>query len=349
MTFRDLAAALARASDLRLHLARPWALVLLAAIPLAVAALCLEHRRAPRLSHPRAATLRRTAPGWVARLWWLPRGLSLVALALLSVALARPRSLEREALPTSVEGIDIVIAFDLSTSMRAADFQPEDRIHVAREVLKDFIGRRRTDRIGLVVFALDAYTACPLTLDHALLTGLVDGLRAGAIEDGTAIGNAVATAVNRLRESDARSKAVVLITDGDNNAGQISPLEAARLARALGIRVFPILVGKGGLVPYPVGTDLFGQPVYQPREYPVNPELLMSIARATGGTYASATDRSSLEHGLEEVLDKMEKTRLVEMGGTSRERELFGELLRPAFWLAAIGMALAATRWRSFP
>jgi len=135
VTFRDLSEVLARTSDLRLHLARPWALVLLAAIPLALVALRLAHRRAPRLNHPRVATLRRTAPGWVARLWWLPRGLSLVALALVSVALARPRSLEREALPTSVEGIDIVIAFDLSTSMRAADFQPEDRIHVAREVL----------------------------------------------------------------------------------------------------------------------------------------------------------------------------------------------------------------------
>jgi len=349
VTASDAAAALGRALDLPVHLSRPWALVLLAAVPLAWAALLLEHRRAPRLSHPRAATLRRVAPGWIARWWWLPQGLVVAALALLSLALARPRSLEREALPTSVLGIDIVIAFDLSTSMRAADFQPEDRIHVAREVLKDFIGRRRTDRIGLVVFALDAYTACPLTLDHALLRGLVDGLRAGAIEDGTAIGNALATAVNRLRDSDAQSKTVVLITDGDNNAGQVSPLEAARLAQALGIRVFPILVGKGGLVPYPVGTDLFGRPVYQPREYPVNPELLKTIARITGGTYASATDRSTLEHGLEDVLDRMEKTRLVEVGASSRERELFEELLRPAFWLAALGMAFAATRWRSFP
>jgi Ca-activated chloride channel family protein len=329
-------------------LLRPWALLLLAAVPLAVAALLLERRRAPRLRHPRTAALARTGRGWAARLWWLPQACAIAALGILAVALARPRTQERETERTSVEGIDIVIAFDLSTSMRAADFQPQDRITVAREVLKDFIGRRATDRIGLVVFAGDAYTQCPLTLDHGILRTLVDGLRAGSIEDGTAIGNALATAVNRLRDSEARSRAVVLLTDGDNNAGQISPLEAAGLARALRIPVFPILVGKGGLVPYPVG-ELLGRTIYQPRDFPVNPELLQEIARVTGGAYANATDRATLEHGLQEVLDRMEKTRLVEAGGTSRQRELFPGLLRSAFALAALGLLLSATRWRAFP
>ena len=335
--------------DLPFHLARPWALLLLAAVPLAAAALLLERRRVPRLRHPRAAALARGGRGLVARVWWLPQALVIGALGLLVLALARPRSVEREAESTVVEGIDIVIAFDLSTSMLAADFQPQDRNTVAREVLKDFIGRRRTDRIGLVVFARDAYTQCPLTLDHGILASLVDGLRPGAIDDGTAIGNALATAINRLRESDARSKAVVLLTDGANNAGQIAPLEAARLAHAFGIRVFPILVGKGGLVPVPVGRDIFGQPIYGQAEFPVDPDLLREIARTTGGAYANATDRATLEHGLQDVLDRMEKTRLVEPGGASRERELFGELLRPAFWLAMAGLALAATRWRAFP
>jgi Ca-activated chloride channel family protein len=335
-------------TDLPVHLARPFALLLLAAVPLALAALWLERRRAPRLRHPRAASLARAGSGLAGRVWWLPQALAVAALALTAVALARPRSLVREAEATSVEGIDIVIAFDLSTSMRAADLEPKDRVTAAREVLKEFIGRRKNDRIGLVVFAGDAFTECPLTLDHAMLRGLVDGLRVGAVDDGTAIGNAIATAVNRLRESDARSKAVVLLTDGDNNAGQISPLEAAQAARAFGVRVFPILVGKGGLVPYPVG-DLLGRTIYERREFPVNPDLLREIARITGGAYASATDRPSLEHGLQEVLDRMEKTRLFEAGGTSRERELFQSLLRPAFWLAAVGFLLAATRWRSFP
>jgi Ca-activated chloride channel family protein len=332
--------------DPNIHLVRPWALVLLLAIPLGAAALWWERRRAPRLRHPRAALLARADRGWAASLWWLPQALLLAAVAFLAVALARPRSLQRLADTTAVEGIDIVIALDLSTSMRAADFQPRDRIHVAREVLKDFVGRRKNDRIGLVVFAAEAYTRCPLTLDHAILRGLVDGLKPGTIEDGTAIGNALATAVNRLRESEARSKALVLITDGDNNAGQISPLEGAQLARAFGVRVFPILVGKGGVVPYP-DDSFFG--VLRPREFPVHPELLQQIARVTGGTYANATDRPSLEHGLQDVLDRMEKTRLVEAGGTSRERELFPDLLGPAFWLAALALALAATRWRSFP
>jgi Ca-activated chloride channel family protein len=329
-----------------LQLARPWALVLLLAVPLGLAALWLERHRAPRLRHPRAALLARAERGWAARLWWLPQALVLAALALVAVALARPRTLERRAAATAVEGIDIVIALDLSFSMRAADFQPHDRIHVAREVLEEFVGRRKNDRIGLVVFAGEAYTRCPLTLDHDVLRGLVKGLQPGDIQDGTAIGNALAMAVNRLRESSARSRALVLITDGDNNAGQISPLEGAQLARAFGIRVFPILVGKGGLVPYP-DDDLFGG--MSLREFPVQPELLRRIARITGGSYATATDRASLEHGLQDVLDRMEKTRLVEAGGASRERERFPELVGPAFWLAALALLLGATRWRAFP
>jgi Ca-activated chloride channel family protein len=332
-----------------LHLARPWALLLLLAIPLAVAALLLEHRRAPRLRFPRASLLAASGRGLVARLWFLPQALLLLALALAAVALARPQTRERTPQETAVEGIDIVIALDLSTSMKAADFEPQNRLHVAKEVLKGFIGRRPTDRIGVVVFAGDAYTQSPLTLDHGMLRTLVDRLRFGVIEDGTAIGNALATAVNRLRDSDAKSKVVILLTDGDNNAGQIPPREAARIAATFGIRVFPILVGKGGIVPYPVGADLFGKPIYEHREFPVNPALLQSLAEATGGTYAVATDRATLEGGLQAVLDRMEKTRLVEAGGTSRVEELFPRLLAPAFWLAACALLLGATRWRTFP
>ncbi|MGC4000583.1 MAG: VWA domain-containing protein [Anaeromyxobacter sp.] len=330
-------------------LARPWALLLLLAVPLALWALRRERRRAPALRHPRAAALARAGRGWAARLWWLPQALIVAALALLAVALARPQGRERQAEAASVEGIDIVICLDLSTSMAAADFRPQNRLHVAKEVLKDFVGRRGSDRIGLVVFAGDAYTQAPLTLDHAILRQLVDGLRFGLIEDGTAIGNALATAVNRLRDSDARSKAVVLLTDGDNNAGQVSPSAAAEMAHALGIRVFPILVGKGGVVPYPVGRDLFGKELYEDREFPVNPDLLKEIARTTGGAYTNATDRATLEGGLQDVLDRMEKSRLFEAGGARRVRERFPDLLLPAFWLAAAGLVLGATRWRSFP
>lgn len=332
-----------------LHLARPWALLLLAAVPLALLALSLERRRAPRLRHPRAAILAAGGPGLVARLWWAPQALLLAALALAALALSRPQAREREPERQVVEGIDIVIALDLSTSMRAADFKPQDRITVAKEVLKDFIGRRTSDRIGLVVFAGDAYTQAPLTLDYGILRSLVDQLRIGVIEDGTAIGNALGTAVNRLRESDAKSKVVILITDGDSNAGQISPREAAAIAKTMGVRVFPILVGKGGVVPYPVGVDLFGQPIYQPMPFAVNPELLQEIATITGGAYANAGDKQELEQGLQAVLDRMERTRIFEASASSRVVELFPRLLAPAFWLAALGLLLGLTRWRSFP
>ena len=332
-----------------LQLARPWALLLLAFLPLAVLALALELRRAPRLRHPRALALAAAGRGLVARTWWLPQALVVAALALSVLALARPQSRQREPERRSVEGIDIVIALDLSTSMRAADFKPVDRITVAKEVLKDFIGRRTSDRIGLVVFAGDAYTQAPLTLDYQILRSLVDRLQIGVIEDGTAIGNALATAVNRLRESDAKSKVVILITDGDSNAGQISPREAAAIARTLGIRVFPILVGTGGVVPYPVGVDLFGQPVYQPMPFAVNPALLREIAQITGGTSATAGDKAELERGLQAVLDRMEKTRIFESTASSRVVEAFPRLLEPAFWLAALGLLLGLTRWRSFP
>jgi len=332
-----------------LHLAEPWALLLLLAVPLAVLALALGRRRAPRLRHPRAAAIAAAARGPVARLWWLPQALLVAALALTAAALARPQSREREAEKISVEGIDIVIALDMSTSMLAADFSPQDRITVAKQVLTDFIGRRKSDRIGLVVFAGDAYTQSPLTLDYGILRDLVGRLKIGVIEDGTAIGNAIATAVNRLRESDARSKVVILITDGDNNAGQVSPREAAGMAKALGIRIFPILVGKGGEVPYPVGKDLFGRTVYQPMPFPVNPKLLEELAAITGGHQATATDKAELERGLQDVLDRMEKSRIFETSATSRVAELFPALLRPAFALAALGLLLGLTRWRTFP
>jgi Ca-activated chloride channel homolog len=336
-------------TDAALHLARPWALLLLAAVPLALVALALERRRAPRLRHPRAAALARAGRGLVARIWWAPQALLVTSIALVAVALARPQARERRPLPTAVEGIDIVVALDLSTSMRAADFQPRDRLHVAKEVLKDFVGRRPDDRIGLVVFAGDAYTQCPLTLDHGVLRALVDRLGFGGIDDGTAIGNALATAVNRLRESDAKSRAIVLVTDGENNAGQISPLEAAEMARTLGIRVFPILVGKGGVVPFPVGEDVFGRTIHAPREFRVNPALLRDIARVTGGAFATATDRESLESGMQAVLDRLEKSRLFEAGGERRAVELFPRLLEPALWLGLLALTLAATRWRAFP
>ena len=332
-----------------LQWARPWALLLLLALPLVALALRLDRRRAPRLLHPRAGTIAAGPRGWVARLWWLPQALLLAGLALTAVGLARPQADRRTPERRSVEGIDIVIALDLSSSMDAADFRPQNRINVAKEVLTDFIAGRTNDRLGLVVFSGQAYTQSPLTLDYGVLKEVVRQLRTHVLEDGTAIGDALSTALNRLRDSDAKSRVVVIITDGDNNAGKISPLDAAAMAKALHIPVFTILVGKGGKVPFPAGTDVFGRPAYVETEIPTNPELLQQISTTTGGEYYRATDRTSLERGLQKVLDAMERSKLMEGGATANYREDYHGWLIWAFVAAALEALLAAFFLRVFP
>jgi Ca-activated chloride channel family protein len=332
-----------------LTFAHPWALLGLLA---AAAAAWLLHRRRrnlPRLVLPETGSAAGIPPSRWARLWWLPGALLIGAVALTSLGLAGPRLRATRRQDLSVEGIDIVVAFDLSTSMLAADFRPKDRLTVAKEVLRSFIASRQNDRIGLVVFAGEAYTQCPLTLDYKVLDSLLDQVRTGVIVDGTAIGNALGTAVNRLRESDAKSRVVILITDGDNNAGNLSPLQAAGIAKDLGIKVFTILIGKGGRVPYPTGTDLFGRTTYEPVEIDVNPELLQQIAKLTGGTYYAATDKESLEHGLSAVLDSLEKSKIYDAGGSTRYDEWYARFFVPAALFGLIGVALRGTRMQGAP
>jgi Ca-activated chloride channel homolog len=331
----------------RLTFAHPWALLALLAVPPAIWLLTRRRGRMPRLVVP-ATPVALPASRW-ARLWWLPGGLAIAALALTAIGLAGPRLRTARRIDLSVQGIDIVVAFDLSTSMLAADFRPKDRISVAKEVLKNFISSRQNDRIGLVVFAGEAYTQCPLTLDYRVLEELLEQVKTGVIVDGTAIGNALATAVNRLRESDAKSKVIILLTDGDNNAGNISPLQAAQIAKDQGIKVFTIVIGKGGRVPYPTGTDLFGRTLYEQVEIDVNPELLQTIAKTTGGAAYQATDRESLEHGLSQVLDSLEKSKIYEAGGSSHYDEWYGRMFLPAAMLGLFGLALRATRLSGAP
>jgi Ca-activated chloride channel homolog len=331
----------------RIAFAHPWALLGLALVPPAIWLLARRRQRMPRLVVP-STPAQLPVSRW-ARLWWLPGGLVIAALALTSIGLSGPRLRASRRIDLSVEGIDIVVAFDLSTSMLAADFRPKDRISVAKEVLKNFIGSRQNDRIGLVVFAGEAYTQCPLTLDYRVLEELLDQVKTGVIVDGTAIGNALATAVNRLRESNAKSKVIILLTDGDNNAGNISPLQAAQIAGDLGIKVFTILIGKGGRVPYPIGSDLFGRTLYEQVEIDVNPELLQQIAKSTGGTAYQATDRESLERGLSQVLDSLEKSKIYEAGGSAQYDELYGRMFLPAALLGLFGLALRATRLSGAP
>jgi Ca-activated chloride channel family protein len=331
-----------------LGFAHPWALLgLLAAVP---AAWLLRRRRTtlPQIVLPDSATARSIQPSRWARLWWLPGALVIAAVVLTSIGLSGPR-LRASRRDLSVQGIDIVVAFDLSTSMLAADFRPKDRITVAKEVLRNFIASRRNDRIGLVVFAGEAFTQCPLTLDYKVLDALLEQVRTGVIVDGTAIGNALATAVNRLRDSEAKSRVVILITDGDNNAGNLSPLQAAGIAKDLGIKVFTILIGKGGRVPYPTGTDLFGRTTYEPMEIDVDPQLLQQIAATTGGTFSAATDRESLEQGLVAVLDNLEKSKIYDAGGSAGYEEWYARFFVPAALFGLLGVALRATRMQGAP
>src|SRR5215813_11644629 len=276
-------------------------------------------------------------------------GFRVLALACAIVALARPQTTDSRVRDLSVEGIDIVIALDLSTSMEAGDFRPNNRIFVAKQVLTEFLDSRINDRIGLVVFAGQAYTQAPLTLDYGVLKELVKQLRTRVLEDGTAIGDALAVSLNRLRESDAKSKVVVLITDGDNNAGRISPLDAAAMAKALRVPLFTILVGKGGKVPFPDGVDLFGNTSYRDLDIAVNPALLQQISKMTGGEYYRATDRESLRAGLSAVLDKLDKSKLLEGGASANYKEEFPPFLLAAFLCAGLELLLRSTVLRVFP
>lgn len=249
----------------------------------------------------------------------LPAVLRVCALVLLIVAAARPQTIEHNA-KTETEGIDIVLAMDVSTSMLARDFNP-DRITASKEVATQFVANRKSDRVGLVVFAGESYTQSPLTTDRASLQTLLGRLRCGVIEDGTAIGNGLATAVNRLRESDAKSKVVILLTDGVNNSGHITPMTVAEIARDMGIKVYTIGVGRNGNAPYPM-FDQYGRMIdVVMAQVEIDEALLGDIAKMTGGKYFRATDKSSLE-GIYEQINKMEKSK-VEIFETMRINEEF--------------------------
>src|SRR5499427_10214134 len=318
----------------------PKVLWLLLALPLLIAWWILEGRTRAVFRFSGTGPLAAVGPGWRAHcVRYLPL-LRLAAVALVILALARPQERDEKARDLSVEGIDIIIALDLSTSMEAGDFRPHNGVYVAKSVLTEFLESRTNDRIGLVVFAGAAYTQSPLTLDYGVLKELVKQLRTRVLEDGTAIGDALAVSLNRLRESDAKSKVVVLITDGDNNAGRISPLDSAAMAKALKVPVFTILVGKGGRVPFPAGTDLFGNTAWREMEIPVNPALLKDISKITGGEFYQATDRETLRQGLRKVLDALERSKLMEGGAAAHYRERYQPFLLWAFAFAGVELLL---------
>ena len=236
----------------------------------------------------------------------LPFALRAAAFALLVVALARPQDVEQNV-RTNAEGIDIMLAIDVSGSMLARDFKP-DRITAAKEVAGSFIADRYGDRIGLVAFAGEAFTQSPLTTDQSTLQTLLARIRSGLIEDGTAIGNGLATAINRLRESDAKSKVIILLTDGVNNQGQIAPMTAAEIAKAQGIRVYTIGVGSEGMAPYPA-IDMFGNLTFVNQKVEIDEKVLKAISDMTGGKYFRATDKDKLKAVYNEI-NQLEKSKI---------------------------------------
>lgn len=328
---------------------QPLALLLLALVPFLLAFVWLEKRTRAVLRFSATTLLAKQGRGLRTYVTWLLPVMRLAALVMAVVSLARPQESDSKVRDASVEGIDIMIALDLSTSMEAADFRPNNRLHVAKEVLAEFISSRANDRMGLVVFSGAAYTQAPLTLDYGVLKEVLRQLRTRVLEDGTAIGDAVATAVNRLRDSEAKSRVIVLITDGDNNAGVVSPLDAAKAAKALGVPVYTILVGKGGKVPFPAGQDIFGNTSWRDVEIPINPKLLQEMAQITGGEYYRATDRAELKENLQKVLDSLERSKIIEGGVITNYRELFHPYLLWAFTLLLLELLLKSTVLKVFP
>ncbi len=271
-------------------------------------------------------------------------GLEMIAVALLIVALARPQSSEKNS-TTNVEGIDIVMTMDVSGSMLAEDFKP-NRLEAAKKVGAKFVDGRPNDRIGLVVFASESYTQCPMTTDHKVLNQLMSEIKTGIIEDGTAIGDGLSIAISRLKDSDAISKVIILLTDGVNNTGSIDPISAAEIAKMFGLRVYTIGVGTNGTAPYPV-QDFFGNKRYQQVEVNIDEDMLKQIANMTGAQYFRATDNSSLDKIYKEI-DKMEKSR-IEVYEFEKKNEEFFPFAAIALGLLAVVFLMRTFVLRIFP
>ncbi|HTR82193.1 MAG TPA: VWA domain-containing protein [Bacteroidota bacterium] len=273
----------------------------------------------------------------------LPFILRMIVLTLLILALARPQSTSHGE-NVYTEGIDIVIALDISGSMLAEDFQP-NRIEAAKAVAQDFINGRTNDRIGLVIFSSKSFTQCPLTLDYGVLKNLLKPIKTGMIDDGTAIGLGLANAVNRLKDSKAKSKVIILLTDGVNNMGEIDPITAAQIAASFGIRVYTIGIGTIGEAPYPVQTP-FGVR-YQMIPVDLDEKALSKIAEITGGEYFRATDNATLKKIYKEI-DHLEKTR-IEVRSYRRYTELFYSYAGFALFFVMVDIGLSGTWLRKLP
>ncbi|MDD5428755.1 MAG: VWA domain-containing protein [Candidatus Omnitrophica bacterium] len=326
----------------------PAVLLLMLLVPVAVLIL-LRKRSEPTFTFSSRELVEGLKPTMRARLSRAPVFLRAAALVLVILALARPQSV-LEGTKTISEGVDMVLALDTSTSMLAEDFMLKgvrvNRFDLVREVVKEFIQKRKDDRIGMVAFAARAYTVCPLTTNYPWLIENLDRVSVGMIEDGTAIGSAIASSCNRLRTSKTKSRIVILLTDGVNNAGTISPIVAAEAAKALGIKIYTICVGRKGLSPYPF-RDQYGRKVYQNIPIEIDEEVLKRIASVTGGRYYLATDSETLRKIYDDI-NKLEKS-TIEHFGYREYSELFYYFLIPALMLLLLEILLANTLLMKVP
>ncbi len=320
----------------------PWVLALL--LPIFILVYFLrKSNRGPTFLFPSKHLLSGVGASWKNRFIWLPDVLRYGAIILFVIALAGPRLVQKETLHKT-EGIDIVLAIDASGSMAAEDFtinnQRMNRLAIIKNVVKEFIQNRKNDRIGIVAFGGVAYTVCPLTTDYAWLEQNLDRVDLGLIEDGTAIGSAVSSSLLRLKTSTAKSKIIILLTDGMNNAGQIDPLKAAQLAKNQGVKMYTIGAGSKGYVPFPA-QDFFGRKVYQNVLIDLDENTLTKMAEMTGGKYFRAVDTESLRKIYSEI-DTLEKTKIEEIGYLEYE-ELFDKVLAVALFFILCELILRNT------
>lgn len=311
--------------------AHPWMLLGLLLVPAMIGWWLWRYRKQEAaLQHSNIGLFDGVKQSLRARMRWLPYALKVVAVGAIVVALARPQSaLSRQEM--TVEGIDIVMALDLSGSMLAEDFKP-NRLEAAKSVAADFIKGRKTDRMGLVVFAGEAFTQVPLTVDHQVLLKQLGNLKSGSMRDGTALGDGLATAINRIKESEAKSKVIILLTDGVNNQGSVDPLSAAEIADLYNIRLYTIGVGSLGKAPYPF-RDQFGRVHYQNIDVEIDEPLMREMAEATNdGRYFRATNKKALKEIFSQI-DEMEKSKIDVTEYAQTKDEYVGWL-----WLAFIAL-----------
>ena len=335
-----------------MQLASPFFLFLLIIIPVLFIASRWLHKRTiipvvrfSDFNHSFATSVQKMRKTFSVKALPMLKVLRFIVLALLIVTLARPQ-LSQSREHQLAKGIDILLVLDISESMRAEDFEGANRIQTAKLVIKDFLAHRENDRIGLVVFAGESFTLCPLTLDYPVLVELLNDVKLGQLEDGTAIGDALATATHRLRVSQSKTKIVILLTDGENNTGSITPETAAALAKSFGIKVYTIGMGKEGGARIPYADTTFGKRYREVLTY-LDENTLKLIASTTGGNYFRATDRQSLKRIYTEI-DRFEKTKF-EVAKAIVRKELVGYFLIPTMLLLGIEMLLRNTVLRKIP